>query len=314
MGEGIEFRIGCRSVPFSCQRLYQEGAGSRGNRVYNGLFKKMSWEGARRGPFWPNEDALWQCPGGCELTCSCEPSEKWLHISLPVLRRWSLRVAEPFPNVICSDGCFLVGTDWLVVPFSLPAFENFSLNREWVVTVLLQVQTTQQGWQKLFFGQLQVSIFKRVDGLSLDITESTFLLLVSGRVNNFPKTRCTPVWHFPFGLSSWEVTGENIGSLPAIRLWKDKAACSVWPFGLAFLLLNPDPWRKKETHVPELACREGLSCCPALHMCGWRHPAPGGERSCSGSHTAPLFSFGLWAPGSTGRVRLCRALCVWGTG
>lgn len=31
-----------------------------------------------------------------------------------------------------------------VVPFSLPAFLNLAVNGEWVVTVLLQIQTTQQ--------------------------------------------------------------------------------------------------------------------------------------------------------------------------
>lgn len=80
-----------------------------------------------------------------ELTFSCEPSEKWLHISPPVRRRWCLRVVELFPNVIRSYGCFLIGMDWLLFPFSLPAFLNLSENGEWVVTVLLQVQTTQQG-------------------------------------------------------------------------------------------------------------------------------------------------------------------------
>lgn len=137
------------------------------------------------------------------------------------------------------------------------------------MTVLLQVQTTQQGWQKLFFGQLQVSIFKRVDCISLDITESTFLLLVSGLVNNFSKTRCTPVWHFTFGLSSWEVTGENIGYLPAIHLWKDKAACSVWPFGLVFSAFEFWSIAQEESSCPGVCMQGGtvlLSCPPLVLM------------------------------------------------
>lgn len=50
------------------------------------------------------------CTSRCELTFSCEAVEKWLHISPPVLRRWSSS-AEPFASiVICCARCLLRGT------------------------------------------------------------------------------------------------------------------------------------------------------------------------------------------------------------
>lgn len=111
------------------------------------------------------------------------------------------------------------------------------------------------------------------------------------------------------GLSSWEVTGETEGTRLPFISGKITLPFSVLPCRFVFLLLNFDPLCKKRARVPELACREGLSC-PA-----YEGVLSGAGRGAASSHTAPLFRLrSVGAPGSRGRMHFSRDLCVGGAG